>query len=195
MHIQRQQPKEGVLRVNTVQPIRKKQDIDRMKAVLLKRGYRDYLLFVTGINTGLRVSDLLQLKVKDVRDKSHITITETKTGKVKRFLINTQLKLDLDSYINGMKDEEYLFQSREGTNKPLSRFQAYKILNQAAAEIGLQEVGTHTLRKTFGYWHYQRYKDVALLQELFNHSAPSVTLRYIGINQDVMDETIRDFYL
>ena len=61
--------------------------------------------------------------------------------------------------------------------------------------MGLESVGTHSLRKTFGYHHYQKHKDVALLQELFNHSAPSVTLDYIGVNQDLMDETIKDFYL
>lgn len=64
------------------------------------------------------------------------------------------------------------------------------MLNKAAERLGI-----HTLRKTFGYWHYRQNKDVALLQVLFNHSAPSVTLKYIGINQDMMDKTIQDFYL
>lgn len=59
----------------------------------------------------------------------------------------------------------------------------------------MAEVGTHTLRKTFGYWHYKQYKDVAILQDIFNHSAPSITLRYIGINDDVKDNTIENFYL
>jgi integrase len=68
-------------------------------------------------------------------------------------------------------------------------------LNTAADKVGLDEIGTHTLRKTFGYLFYQKTKDVAQLQELFNHSAPSVTLRYIGINQDVMDKAIDDFSL
>lgn len=110
-------------------------------------------------------------------------------------MINRQLREDIDKYINNMGSNEYLFQSQKGKNKPISRVQAYRILNNAASKIGLDEIGTHTLRKTFGYWHYKQYKDVALLQELFNHSAPSVTLRYIGINQDAMDKTIRDFYL
>lgn len=61
--------------------------------------------------------------------------------------------------------------------------------------IGLEEIGTHTMRKTFGYWHYQQYKDVAILQEIFNHSSPSVTLRYIGINQDNIDKSYMNFSL
>ena len=84
--------------------------------------------------------------------------------------------------------------SRKG-DKPISRIQAYRILNDVAEELGVQEIGTHTLRKTFGYWHYKQNKDVALLQEIFNHSAPSVTLRYIGINADLMDESMKNFGL
>lgn len=181
--------------MNEVQPIRDKAKIEAMKTELLKRGYRDYLLFVVGINTGLRISDILNLRVKDVRGKSHISLMEQKTGKAKRFMVNEQLRAELDRFIAGMGEEEYLFQSRKGNNRPLTRVQAYRILNDAAAKIGLEEIGTHTLRKTFGYWHYKQYKDVALLQNLFNHSAPSVTKRYIGLTQDELDETMKEFFL
>ncbi len=181
--------------MKTVQPIREKEKIEQMKMELLKSGLRDYMLFVIGINTGLRISDILNLKVEDVKDNTHIVIKEKKNGKNKRFLINNSLKTELDKYIHGMGNNEYLFQSRKGTNKSISRVQAYRVLNKAAETVGIKEIGTHTLRKTFGYWHYKVYKDVALLQALFNHSAPSVTLRYIGINQDIMDKTIEGFYL
>ncbi|MBU5677552.1 site-specific integrase [Alkaliphilus sp. MSJ-5] len=181
--------------MNTVQPIRDKNKIEDMKNELLKLGYKNYILFIVGINTGLRISDILNLKVYDVRDRSHIAIKEKKTGKEKRFLINSQLRKDIEKFISGMNNEEYIFQSRKGKNRPISRVQAYRILNQAAVKVGIKEVGTHTLRKTFGYWHYHIYKDVAILQDIFNHSAPSITLRYIGINQDIKDKTIEDFYL
>ncbi len=69
------------------------------------------------------------------------------------------------------------------------------MLNTAGGKIGLKEIGTHTLRKTFGYHFYKETKDVALLQNIFNHSAPSVTLRYIGINQDIIDKAIDNFSL
>ncbi len=178
-----------------VQPIRDKDKIEDMRNQLLKLGYKNYLLFVVGINTGLRISDILNLRVYHIRNKTHITIKEKKTGKEKRFLINHHLRKDLEKYIFNMKDMEYIFQSRKGQNSPISRVQAYRILNKASTIVGLEEVGTHTLRKTFGYWHYQIYKDVAILQEMFNHSSPSITLRYIGINQDIKDKTIEDFYL
>ena len=178
-----------------VQPIRDKFKIEEMKSELLRNGTRDYLLFVIGINTGLRISDILELKVKDVKGKTHIAIIENKTKKNKRFKVNNSLRYELDNYIKGMDDEDYLFKSRKGENKPITRVQAYRILKNAGENIGLGEIGTHTLRKTFGYHFYQKTKDVVLLQELFNHSAPSVTLRYIGINQDIMDKAIDDFSL
>jgi len=110
-------------------------------------------------------------------------------------LINTRLKQEIDKYINNKPNNEYLFLSQKGDNKPISRTQAYRILKKAGEKVGLETYGTHTLRKTFGYWHYKKNKDVALLQKLFNHSAPSITLEYIGINQDTMDKSIEDFYL
>ena len=181
--------------MNKVEPIRDKQKIEEVKMELLKKNYRNYLLFVLGINTGLRIGDMLKLKVKDVRNQTHIILKEQKTGKSKKFFINSVLRNALDEYIANMADHEYLFQSRNGTNQPLSRSQTYRILSSAGRKVGLENIGNHSTRKTFGYFHYKKYKDVALLQELFNHSAPSITLDYIGINQDVMDNSLENFYL
>lgn len=177
---------------NEVQPIRDLDKLEDLKTVLMRSSYRDYMLLTIGINTGLRISDLLQLTVADTSN-SHIVINEGKTGKVKRFKINANLRKLLDDYIVGMDQDDYLFPSRKGGH--IGRVQAYRILNNAAEQIGLDDIGTHTLRKTFGYHHYRQNKDVALLQELFSHSSPSITLRYIGINQDIMDQSIDGFFL
>ncbi|KOP84170.1 integrase [Cytobacillus solani] len=168
--------------------------IAAMKDVLMKQHYRNYFLFVLGINTGLRISDLLALRVGDVRGKSHIIITEQKTGKLKRFKINNELQQHISKFTINKNTATYLFQSRRGQDR-IHRVQAWKILNAAAQEVGLSEIGTHTLRKTFGYHFYQKYKDVAVLQQIFNHSSPAVTMRYIGINQDIMDEAVDGFSL
>lgn len=181
--------------MNVVQPIRALETIERMKNELLKNGTRDYLLFVFGINTGLRIGDILALQVKDVRNQTHLVLREEKTGKLKRHFLNEQLKQDIDNYIQGMDDEEYLFQSRKGENQPISRVQAYRILKGAADKVGIENIGTHTLRKTYGYHQYKRNRDIVKLQHLFNHSSPSETLRYIGIQQDDLDDMNRDFYL
>lgn len=177
-----------------VQPIRDKEKIEDMKQVLKHESYRNYFLFVMGINTGLRISDLLPLKVKDVRNKTHISIKVKKVDKNKRFMINSMLRKEIEQYTKGMNDEDYLFKSTRN-NKPIQRVQAYKIINRAAEKVGLEEIGTHTLRKTFGYHYYKQTKDVAMLQEIFNHSSPSVTLRYIGITQDEIDKSLENFSL
>lgn len=185
--------------MNVVQPIRDKRKIDAMKTLLKERDYKYYIMFILGINSGLRVSDILNLKVKDVRDKHHIVLIEKKTGKYKRFLINDKVQKEIKKYVEGMDDDEFIIPSRirdaDGNRSHISRVQAYQVLNDEAYKIGLSEIGTHTMRKTFGYWHYKQYHDVAMLQEIFNHSAPSITLKYLGITEDEKDESIKNFYL
>ena len=121
-----------------VQPIRSKETIAQFKQELLHKSYRDYMLFVIGINTGLRISDILPLKVKDIKG-SHITITEKKTSKHKRFFINAPLRKELNNYTKGMNDNDYLFPSRKG-DKPITRVQAYRILNAVATKLELEEI-------------------------------------------------------
>ena len=146
-----------------VQPIRDKNKIQEMKIELRKKGTRDYLLFVTGINTGLRISDIIKLKVADVVNengtvKSHICIVEKKTGKRKRFKINDTLSREFAEYTKNMNMSDYLFNSRKGKNEPITRVQAYRILNNVAEKIGLEEIGTHTLRKSFRLSFLQKNK-------------------------------------
>jgi len=186
--------------VNTVQPIRDREKLEDLKEELKKNGTRDYMLFYTGINSGMKVSDIVKLTKDDVRNldgtmKQHITVIEKKTGKQKRFPLCNGLLAEMEKYTKNMKAGEYLFKNRKGENKPITTVQAYRIISEAAKSIGLEEIGTHTMRKTFGYFHYQKYKDVAILQEIFNHSAPSITLRYIGINQDIIDNSYMNFSL
>ncbi|CAM4111652.1 site-specific integrase [Mesobacillus thioparans] len=178
--------------MNTVQPIRDMEKLERIIEFFKKQSERNYVMFMIGIYTGLRISDILDLRVKDVKGH-HISIREIKTGKEKRFIIIPPLRRILNGYISGREDNEYLIKSRNGENKPIHRSTAYRILNEAARQVNLKEIGTHTLRKTFGYHFYQSTKDVALLQSLFNHDSPKVTLRYIGVNQDTLDKAMMRF--
>lgn len=182
--------------MNTVQPIRDRQKLEDLKEELKKKGTRDYMLFYTGINSGMRVSDIVKLTKDDIRNldgtiKQHIIVTE----KQKRFPLCNGLLTEIERYTRNMQAGEYLFKSRKGENKAITTVQAYRIINRAAKRIKLEEIGTHTMRKTFGYWHYRQYKDIAILQEIFNHSSPSVTLVYIGINQDNIDNSYMNFSL
>lgn len=180
---------------NTVEPIRDIEKIQEVKEYFLHRSYRNYFLFVFGINSGLRISDILPLRVMDVRYTKHLIIKEQKTRNIRKIFISSVLKREIEKYTNRMADLDYLFLSQKG-DKPISRIQAWQIINNAARGCGIEgSIGTHTLRKTFGYHFYQRTKDVAMLQYIFGHSSPSITLRYIGINDDMMDNALEKFSL
>jgi len=141
----------------------------------------------------LRISDLLQLKIKDMFNdkgtyKQYISIREKKTSKEKLFVLNKAAQNAIEEFLETNREaapEQYLFTSRKGENQPITRVQAWVILNDVRHALDIRiPIGTHTLRKTFGYHAYKQGTDIILLQKVFNHSAPSVTLRYIGITQD-----------
>lgn len=178
-----------------VEPIRDKEKIELVKTILKKSGLRNYVLFILGINSGLRISDILNLKVSDVINKKYIEIKERKTNKNRRFPITESFGPSLAEYVSGKSPEEWLFSSQRG-DRAITRVQAYRIISKACVKAGITvRIGTHTLRKTFGYHFYNKTKDIALLQSILNHSSPSVTLRYIGINQDIIDSNLNDFSL
>lgn len=177
-----------------VQPIRSLKQIETIKKMLRQQNLRDYCLFTVGINSGLRISDLLKLVVSDVIENSkvrdRIRLREKKTNKFKDFPLSDNAKSAIKEYLKtrNYKSNEPLFLSRKNKGF-LLRQQAYKIINDVAKSIGIKEkIGTHTLRKTFGYHAYNNGYDITLIQKLFNHSTPAITLRYIGITQDEMDD-------
>lgn len=171
-----------------VEPIRQIEKIRLMKIYLRKRSKRDFLLFVLGINTGLRISQLLELLCSDVlhdgSPRNFLLITN-KLQSEKVFL-NKSVKQAIKSYVShaNLNQDDYLFLS-SNRKRPITRQQAYRIINQAALEAGISDkIGTHTLRKTFGYHGYKQGIAVALLQQRFNHESRGATLRYIGINDE-----------
>lgn len=181
--------------IKDVQPIRSLEKIEDMKWSLKKWcGERDYIMFLMGINTGLRVSDLLKIKINDIKCKKRATIIEGKTKKPRDIYL-TNIYDDLNNYIDTVERTQWLFPSRKG-DKPISRIQAYRQLNRASAMVDMPDgIGTHTLRKTFGYWHYKQFKDVAELQLILNHSHPQITLDYIGITDEQIENNMKNFVL
>jgi integrase len=181
-------------KIYNVEPIRDPLKLDEMKRYLLEHNsQRDWFLFYLGINTGLRVNDLLNLKYKDLLG-SHIIIREEKTNKVKQFPINSAIRRAFLELANGKNENEWIFKQAKGRGH-ISRQFAHKMLKEAGKACGMDFVGTHSMRKSFGYHYYKRTKDIAKLQYIFNHSAPSVTLRYIGITQEEVDVSLNDFEL
>jgi len=178
----------------TVEPIRNKVKIRQMYYYLNGKDEKYGLLFKFGLNTGLRISDILPVKVRDVyatsdRFREHFILKEKKTGKEKKIKLNEALKKEIENYMKtrNLTQEDYLFPSRKGGH--IGRIQGYRILREAANAVCIENFGTHSLRKTWGYWTYKmsRY-NIGLIMDTFNHSSQRITLRYIGVNQDQKDE-------
>ncbi len=185
--------------MSTSQPLKKKEDIQKLKNYFYnKMEYRNYALITVGLNTALRISDLLHLKWKDVYNEekqdfySHIYLTEQKTQKNTIILLNDAVKKALLLYKETMKDyqsETYIFNSRKSGNKPISRVQAFRIIKDAVDVLGLEEhISCHSLRKTFGYQAWREGTEPALLMTIFNHSSYAITKRYLCIDQDDKDQ-------
>lgn len=180
--------------MNIVEPIKDKNKLKKIEEILSKENWRNLLLFTIGINTGLRVSDILALNVKDVKHKDYVSIMEKKTGKRKSFPLNMKVRNIVESVTYRKKLSEPLFTTSH--KKRMDRINAYRIINSACRKAGIDTcIGTHTLRKTFGYHHYKKFKDIAILQKIFNHSSPQITLRYIGVEQDEIDKSYMSFTL
>ena len=200
--------------VEFVQPLRSAADVDRLKATLKARSVRDWALFVLGVNTGLRVGDLLALRTGEVlagrgrrvQIARKLELRERKTGKARIIPLNDRVRAALGEYLRGrpgLLPEDPLFPSRKreegGGMRPIFRQQAWHVLHRAAEEAGLLDrngrVGSHTMRKTFGYLLYKGGVGVDRIQKMLNHSSPAVTLAYLGITQDELDGYYRQISL
>ena len=177
-----------------VEPIRDIGKIKEMYDMLADQHTRNAFLFKLGINTNLRISDILSLKVQDV--KEIIKIQEKKTLKKKSIYISNNIYNSLLEYININKlyNNSYLFYSlkhNRGSVK-LDRTNAWRFLKNASTQVRLNHFGTHSLRKTFGYHYYKKTNDIATLMILLNHTSIASTLHYIGITQDRVRKAYED---
>ncbi|MBA7489820.1 Tyrosine recombinase XerC [subsurface metagenome] len=192
--------------MNIVEPIRSENQIKQIKGNLYRqKNPRDYLLFVFGINSGLRIGDILSLKLADVKDrkgnlKDNLDIKEQKTGKTRKVFFNKQIKEALNYYLRktGIFDlDQYLFTNEKTKgNKPISRIRAWQLIQAWCRKVGIADkVGGHTLRKTFGYHLRKQGVSIERISNLLNHQNIKVTFRYIGINDDENKEVINGFGL
>lgn len=179
--------------MNYVEPIRDSTTVQDVADYLKEVSPKYFIMYMIGIYSGLRISDILKLKVRDVRGKDKIKVREKKTGKEKLFPVNKELAAALDNYCEGKKDYEYIVPSARAVNKAVSREYAYRVIHAAGEQFGLDNLGTHTMRKTFGYHFYLQTKDIVLLMRIFNHNDQSKTLRYIGIEQTTIDQAMKKF--
>lgn len=185
-------------------PIKDKKLLDRVMTYLIYekehaktpikeyQGYRNYMLFLIGLNTAFRAEDLLQLRVADVV-KGYVSIKENKTGKMQNFRMNKKLHEEILKYIEkyDFKNNDYLFmgQKKKDTYKGITKKVIYPITKQNCQKVIFPKVkeacgitfpfGLHSLRKTFGYMYYKNGGSLITLMKMYNHDEPSTTLFYV----------------
>lgn len=184
--------------MSTTQPIKNSHELSALKNYYLeqKPNYRNYALINTGLNTALRISDLLLLQWEQVFSfetgsfRKHLVLKEKKTGKENRIALNANVRHGLallKSDLPLCRPDDYIFTGRDG-HSPLCRSQAFRIIKDASSNLHLSEqFSCHSLRKTFGYQAWTSGVSPAVLMILYNHSSFQVTKRYLGIEQDDKD--------
>ena len=184
--------------MGTSQPIRSLDELTAFRSYYLNKevNLRNYMLICMGLNTALRISDMLQLKWGNVYDfdRKHyakrIVVCEGKTGKETRIAINNNLIDAFEMYMGSLKSvsgNDYIFTGKtKGTH--LSRSQAFRIITHVAEALNMENgISCHSLRKTFGYYAWKYGTPPAMLMEIYNHSSYEITKRYLGIKQDDRD--------
>ncbi|MHB0803230.1 tyrosine-type recombinase/integrase [Bacillus thuringiensis] len=172
------------------QTILSESQIETIQHILSQSSTRDNLLFLFTLHFCLKVSEILQLQVRDVLDtngkiRNFVLFYDEHEKIHKWFAVNEILQYAIKNYIQKRKVQapnEPLLKSQKG-QRPISRQHAWYVLNKAAKAIGLDGISTHTLQKTWGYYAYKTGIDIALLQHFFGHSSPATTLKYIDITR------------
>lgn len=185
--------------MSTSQPIKEREDILKLKNYFLAKGNkRNFCLVTLGLNTALRISDILSLTWNDLYDfqkegfRKYIYLVEQKTGKETQICLNHAIIEALLEYMeerNPIHPQEYIICNNRNPKKPITRIQAHRLIRQAAEELGMEgHISCHSLRKTFGYQAWRLGAEPALLMNIYNHSNYQVTKRYLGIEQEDKDK-------
>lgn len=165
--------------------IKDKKFLRSIKDYYIKQGnYRDLLLFTLGINTGMRLNELLDLNVGDVRGKNSINLLDNTNVLVKKFPLNQEVRNLIKKVIADKSDEMPLFESSIG--RRIERTTVYRNFKEVVRNIGLDNgITLASLRKTFGYHYYNSFGDLLFLQWLFNQKNAQETMNYIGVYEDL----------
>ncbi|HEY60541.1 MAG TPA: tyrosine-type recombinase/integrase, partial [Anaerolineae bacterium] len=175
--------------MNFVEPIRDRKKIAQIKNLLRGEGrFRDLLLFTVGINTALRVSDLLRLEIGHFMDdrqslKHRFQIKEQKRGKRHEVFVNTSIREIFKEYLAAYPNiasnpQHFLFFNTKANDfaKRIGRGQAWKFITAICKQVGLRgNFGTHSLRKTWGYHARLQGVDLALIMYKLNHASIAYT--------------------
>lgn len=193
--------------MGTTTPIKNREKLEKFRNYYKITEYkpRNYALIVLGLNSALRIGDIILLRWKDVYDskkgtyEEHLAVTEQKTGKKNILALNSSSVEALEFYrssLTGIDENHCIFSSQKKPGMGISRSQAFRIIKKAALHCGLGDgISCHSLRKTFGYYAWQNGTPPALLMSIYNHSAYSITKKYLCIDQNEKDEVYLKTFL
>lgn len=176
----------------SVEPIRDKDIYNKMKAELLQWNEKYYIMFLIGCLLGLRINEILSLRVGDVKGKKEHTFIQSKTGKEVTIAFNPELKKALNKYCEEKDPQCALIPCRDNEYKPLSPMRAWEIIHALGEKHGLH-LGTHSMRKTCAYHYYMQTHDLATLKVWLNHTSERDTLTYIGVTKERVREAMIHF--
>lgn len=196
--------------MNVVKAIKSEATIRAIKGIISRNKTantsRNILLWIIGTNTGLRISDILALKLKDIQDnkgniRESLEITEKKTKRPRDIDIRPPVKSAIERFIKdtGIYDlNEYLFKDRrkgkEDINKPITRVRAWQMINEWGRKAGVNyKIGCHSLRKIFGSYAFKAGIPLIYISEELGHRNVEVTKRYLGITADETKKAFKDF--
>lgn len=204
---------------HAAEPIKKIEEINMISQYLIEKGrYRDNMLFIVGINFGLRASDLRMLRFSNLINENMVfkdcfPVFEQKTRNTRKrkknryITVNDAVMEAVSLYLQhteGVTLSDYMFRSEsnrgKNQNEPLSVHSIDRILKGIASDLSLStKVSTHTLRKTFCYWMMVYGQNdprrLLLLQKMLNHSSPAQTLEYIGLTQEEISDAYKSLNL
>ena len=176
--------------MNIVQPFPR----DRIQDIanwLKSYNEKYYVIFLIGISVGIRISDILKLKISDMKNTDRIVIREQKTSKTKIFPLRPNIAKVVKGYIEKYCDEEYqefIFLGKKGAR--LDRVAVWRVLNRCMKELGIDiKCGTHSCRKYCGRAIFEQTKDLSIVMTIFNHSSQRISARYIGLTEDRIKDT------
>ena len=177
-----------------VEPIRRQEDINRIKALLTNHP-RNLALFTLGINTNLRASDLIRIttgQITEIGPGESFELREKKTSKIRRITLNNGTHAVIQKWIGVgcLRQRDPIFRSQRGGRLTVAAVN--HLVKGWCREIGLAgNYGSHTLRKTWGYHAWRAGIDLPRLMVIFNHSSQRQTLDYLCIQA----EEIKDVYM
>lgn len=191
--------------MNEVEAVKSAEQRDQVEKHLVDFGeiYRDVWRF--GINTALRISDLLNIRMADVAeldpDRPVLTLREGKTGKMRHVRLNRAALAVIERRRSTYPAAVWLFQTdspkiRKKDPQPITRRSVGRVFEQVGGKIRPRvQMGTHSMRKTRGYAMHEAGRPIEEICKVMNHSHPAITMRYIGITQEDIDRSYTEFEL